>query len=128
MVMITEIFFAVYPLYAFTPIELGGLGLSEAEIGVHMSVRSIIMVCGLFFFPRLAKRYGRLAVYRITLVTWIPTILLFPILNWIIRGHMGGKGGVAWYIGFFTLFTLWSITGWSWSKLSPSNPVLLSFF
>lgn len=115
MTLITEIFFAVYPLFAFTPVELGGLGLSEAEIGVHMSTRSILLVCGLFFFTKLEKRFGRLAVYRLSLVAWIPTIMLFPILNWIVRGHGGGKGGLIWYLAFFTLFTLWSITGWSWS-------------
>ena len=115
MVLITEIFFATYPLFAFTPVELGGLGLSEAQIGLHMAARSLLMLLTMLPFSTFSDRFGKLNVYRFSVFAWIPTILLFPFLNQIARA--GGEGGILWYAVLFVLFTLWSATGWAWSEL-----------
>jgi MFS family permease len=115
MILITEVFFATYPLFAFTSVEHGGLGLSEAQIGFHMSMRSLLALATMLPFSALTKRFGKLNVYRFSIFAWIPTILLFPFLNRIARA--GGKDGVLWYVVLFTLWTVWSATGWGWSKL-----------
>lgn len=111
MVLITEVFFATYPLFAFTPIELGGLGLSEAQIGLHMATRSLLMLLTMLPFSTFSDRFGKLNVYRFSIFGWIPTILLFPLLNRIARA--GGEGGILWYAVLAVLFTFWSVTGWA---------------
>jgi MFS family permease len=115
MILVTEVFFATYPLFAFTSVELGGLGLSEAEIGFHMSMRSVLALLTMLPFGAFTNRFGKLNVYRFSIFAWIPTILLFPFLNRIARA--GGKDGVLWYVVLFILWTVWSATGWGWSKL-----------
>ena len=117
MVLMTEVFFATYPLLAFTPVELGGLGLSEAQIGFNMSVRSLLALATMLPFTTFSDRFGRLNVYRFSIFVWIPTIPLFPILNRIARA--GGQDGVLWYVVLCVLWTAWSLTGWGWSKLFP---------
>ncbi|KAG8830535.1 hypothetical protein FRC17_004742 [Serendipita sp. 399] len=103
MVLLTEIFFATYPLFAFTPVELGGLGLSEAKIGMHMSVRSAVHIVIMFPFSRLQRRFSSLTLYRVSLFAWIPTVALFPILNSIAR--RGDEDGVWWYLGLALVFS-----------------------
>jgi hypothetical protein len=115
MVLMTEVFFAIYPLFAFTSVELGGLGLSEAQIGFHMSVRSFLALATMLPFRTFTNRFGKLNVYRFSIFAWIPTILLFPFLNRIARA--GGEEGALWYVILFTMWTFWSTTGWGWSKL-----------
>jgi len=115
MFLITEVLFAIYPLFCFTPVELGGLGLSEAQIGFHMSMRSVLALVTMLPFSTFANRFGRLNVYRFSIFAWIPTILLFPLLNRIARA--GGEDGVLWYVALFTLWTVWSATGWGWISI-----------
>ena len=43
------------PLFAFTPIQSGGLGLSEAKIGVHMTIRSLNQIIVMSSFAPLYK-------------------------------------------------------------------------
>jgi hypothetical protein len=58
-------------------------------------------------------------MYRVATFAWIPTILLFPTLNWIARGGGGfGEGGFVWYATILVLFTSWAIPGWAWSESS----------
>lgn len=115
MVLMTEMFFAVYPLFAFTPIELGGLGLSEAQIGFHMSLRSVLSLLAILAFSRLSNRFGKLNIYRFSIFAWLPTILLFPLLNRIARA--GGEDSILWFVVLFLSWTAWSATGWGWGEL-----------
>ncbi|KAG9086426.1 hypothetical protein FRC07_013092, partial [Ceratobasidium sp. 392] len=48
--------FAIYPLWAFTPIDKGGLGASESSIGVQLSIRGLLHVLTLFVYPPAEKR------------------------------------------------------------------------
>lgn len=113
---ITEIFYAVYPLYAFTPVELGGLGLSEARIGIQLSVRAVLFIGSLFIYTPVWKSVGRMETHRLSILMWLPTTALFPVLNWVARGHAGGEGGLFWYLVLIVLFVMWSTTGWVWRK------------
>ncbi len=40
-----------YTIFAFTPIPLGGLGLSELEIGAHLAIRAFLPIPFLGIFP-----------------------------------------------------------------------------
>jgi MFS family permease len=114
MVLLTEIFFALYPLFAYTSIELGGLGLNAAQIGQHMSFRALLHLLALIPCAAAQRKWGKLFVYRFSLSAWIPTLFFFPLLNWMAR--RGLEGSVQWYAILFLLWTIWSITGWTWCE------------
>jgi MFS family permease len=115
-VLIGDIMFAGYPLFAFTPIPLGGLGLFETTIGLHMSARAVVIIMSMFAYPHLERRLGRMCLYRCNLICVIPAILLFPVLHWIARA--GGINGVLWNATLVVLFFTWAINGGAWSKSS----------
>ncbi|PVF98387.1 MFS general substrate transporter [Serendipita vermifera] len=115
MVLLNEIFFALYPLFAYTAIELGGLGLNSAQIGQHMSFRALLHLLALVPCAAAQRKWGKLSVYRFSLSVWIPTLFCFPLLNWMAR--RGLEGSPQWYAMLFLLWSIWSITGWTWSAI-----------
>lgn len=123
--LIVEAFFAVFPLYSFTPIELGGLGLSEAQIGVQMACRAVIFLSLLSLYPRIEAKIGVLRCYQIAFLSWPCTIMILPCLNMIAR--RGGEGTFVWYLTLGLTMLSWSINslGWSKSELNPATPRLI---
>jgi len=113
-VFVSEIMFAGYPLFAFTPILLGGLGLSETTIGLHMSARALATIISMFAYSHLERRLGRMRLYRCTLISSLVTILLFPVLHFIAKA--GGINGVLWNATLVMLFFTWAIAAGGWSK------------
>ena len=109
--------FAVYPLFAFMPVETGGLGLSEAQIGLHMSLRAVINVLTMIPYPYLERRFGLMRTYRFSMSLWPVAIALLPLLNLVAR--MNGEDGWVWYGALFVFFIVWAFTGWTWSKCNP---------
>ena len=109
--------FAVYPIFAFMPVERGGLALSEARIGVHMSVRAVAQILSLIPYPYLERRYGFMRMYRFSMLLWPVTIALFPLLNLIARSN--GEDGFVWYGALFVFFMVWAFTGWTWRTCTP---------
>ncbi|CAE7217237.1 unnamed protein product [Rhizoctonia solani] len=85
MCIASEMLFSVYPLFAFTPITSGGLGMSEGEIGTQMSV---------------------------TMAFWSLVVLGFPFLHWV-ASHTGIKSAV-FNLAQFIFFLTWSICGFAW--------------
>ncbi|PVF98380.1 MFS general substrate transporter [Serendipita vermifera] len=120
MVLLTECIFAIYPLFAFTPVELGGLGLNSAQIGLHMSLRAVLHIVTMIPYDWMQKKWGLLNIYRVSLIAWFPSLMCFPVLNWMARRGM--EGSTAWYSMLLVLWVIWSVTGWSW----PASFVLLS--
>ncbi|KAH8114502.1 MFS general substrate transporter [Phellopilus nigrolimitatus] len=119
MVIASEMLFALYPLFAFTPIESGGLGLSEAAIGAHMAVRSFISIVLMFAFSPLQSRLGTMRTYRYAMLFWPFNIAFFPILNVLARW------GVCKYILNAVLclfFLVWGIANISW----PASAVMIN--
>jgi len=76
MCLVSEMLFALYPLFAFTSIEAGGLGIDEATIGTHLAVRSLLPIPFMVFFPVLQKRLGTTRMYQMVLST-IPIVVFF---------------------------------------------------
>lgn len=112
--LLVEAFFAVFPLYSFTPIELGGLGLTEAEIGVQMACRAVIFLSILSLYPLIEKRIGVLRAYQIAMLSWPCTIVILPTLNMIAR--RGGEGTLLWYFTIGATMLSWSINSLGWSE------------
>ena len=109
--------FAIYPLFAFMPVEKGGLGLSEAHIGLHMSFRSVISVLTMIPYPYLERRFGLMRTYRFSMSLWPVAIALLPLLNLVAR--INGEDRWVWYGALFVFFIVWGFTGWTWSKCNP---------
>ncbi len=99
------------------PVERGGLELSEARIGVHMSFRAVTQILALIPYPYLERRYGFMRMYRFSMLLWPVTIALFPLLNLIARSN--GEDGFIWYGALFVFFMVWAFTGWAWSTCTP---------
>ncbi|KAH9059737.1 hypothetical protein EDB87DRAFT_735359 [Lactarius vividus] len=83
---------ALIPLVWSTSVELGGLGLSPASIGLWMSgsgcVNGIVQYA---FFPRLVSRFGPRAVFLASISTCALIYALFPFENLASRHTLGGS-------------------------------------
>jgi hypothetical protein len=73
---------ALLPLFCFTPIEQGGLGMGSQSIGAIISSRSVVVLAiQVFCFPWLASRLGIVRLHRWAMSLWIPTFTLLPMVN-----------------------------------------------
>jgi len=76
------------PLFFATPIELGGLGLDPTQIGNILSIYGVIEgLFQIFFFADLHDRFGSKAIYTTAMVSGIPVILTFPLINALARSQ-----------------------------------------
>jgi hypothetical protein len=114
--------FAVYPIFAFMPVEKGGLGLSEAKIGAHMAFRAVTNIITMIPFPYLERRFGLMRTYRFIMSLWPATVVFFPLLNLVARKN--GENGWMWHGTLLFFFMVWAFTGLAWSKC---NPPLIPF-
>ena len=89
MTVMSETFFALYPLYAFTPLASGGLGLSEAEIGADMAFRALLIIFIITVSSPIQRRFGALKTYQVGMIMWPASIVFLPILNWMARTDEG---------------------------------------
>lgn len=102
-----------YPLFAFTPIASGGLGLSEAKIGAHMASRSFISILVMFFYTPIERRLGVLRMYSFSMFFFPVCVVFFPVLNAMARA---GLEGTWLFDGTVVLFfTTWSVGNFGWS-------------
>lgn len=80
---------AVQPLFLSTPIELHGLGVSPATIGLVLGAFGIAN--GLFqlaFFAKIVERWGAKTLFLYGMTAFIPLFALYPIINLVAR-HYG---------------------------------------
>ncbi|KAH9164613.1 MFS general substrate transporter [Lactarius sanguifluus] len=86
---------ALIPLVWSTAIELGGLGLTPADIGLWMSASGGVSAMFQFaFFPRVAARFGPGRVVVASAVAFGLLYALFPFENMLARGT--GTVSVVW--------------------------------
>ncbi|KAH8989287.1 major facilitator superfamily domain-containing protein [Lactarius akahatsu] len=77
---------ALMPFIWSTAIELGGLGLTPADIGLWMSASGCVSVMFQFaFFPRIAARFGPGRIVVATAVAFGLVYALFPFENMLAR-------------------------------------------
>jgi len=113
MAFISEMFFALYPLFAFTPIQSGGLGKSEREIGIHMAMRSINNLVIMLLYTPFQRRFGTINLHRTAMVLWPISVVFFPLMNAVARQNLGGNLLLNTVIGLF--FTTWSFGCLAWT-------------
>ncbi|KAG8742991.1 hypothetical protein FRC10_000561 [Ceratobasidium sp. 414] len=102
MCFVSETLFSVYPLFAYTPIASGGLGMSEGEIGIQMAIRSFIHIATMLGYNRIV---GRFAMFL-----WPVVVLGFPILNWIVRTQPKGNESPVFFVSQLVFYTIWSVS------------------
>jgi len=112
MCLVSEMLFALYPLFAFTSIEAGGLGIDEATIGAHLALRSLLPIPFMLFFPVIQKRLGTVRMYQLVLSTIPIVVVFFPTLNQLARADVG-----VWMMNSALLgyFIAWSWCGLAWT-------------
>lgn len=108
-----------YPLFAFTPVAYGGLGLSEAAIGTHMAVRSAISIVIMLIYAPVQERVGPLRIYQWSTSTWPLAVLCMPALSVLASSSVSPLLMNA-SLGVF--FTIWGLANLSW----PSSAVIIN--
>ena len=128
MTIMSETFFALYPLYAFTPLTLGGLGLSEAEIGADMAFRALLIIFIITVSSPVQRRFGALKTYQVGMTMWPASIVFLPILNYMARTKEFGSGTPLYRIVFGIFYVLWSIGALVWRKSDLGYLLFVSYF
>ncbi|KAH9816226.1 major facilitator superfamily domain-containing protein [Melampsora americana] len=73
---------ALLVLFAYTPVESGGIGFSAANIGIALSISGVFtMIVQLALFSSLQKRFGTVKLYQICMSAYPVIFLLFPLIH-----------------------------------------------
>ncbi|GAA95011.1 uncharacterized protein L969DRAFT_96010 [Mixia osmundae IAM 14324] len=109
---------AILPLFAFTPVKSGGLGMSEGELGTMLSIRGLsVTFCQLFLFVPLHERYGGLKLYRFCMLLYPTTYIFPPFINQFARME-GTPARIAEYSVLFIHLAIVSFANISFSCIS----------
>ena len=103
-----------YPLFAFTPVTSGGLGLSEAMIGIHMALRAITNIVIMMLYPSVERRLGTVKLYQLSMWLWPVTVLGFPILNAVARSQWIERNGWVMWVLLLVFWVVWSLACFIW--------------
>jgi len=88
-------FMSILPVFYATPIELGGLSLDPPRIGAILGASGLtIGAFQMFFFARVNDRFGTKTVHTTGILSGIPIVILFPVINALARAH--GIGWAVW--------------------------------
>lgn len=97
-------FTAVFPVFMYTPVHLGGLELSPEWQSIFMAMGGLSQACWLLFlFPHLHKRIGTGGLLRFNAFIWPIFFVSDPICNILLRHGLK--------IPFWILFTFNNIFG-----------------
>lgn len=97
-------FTAVFPVFMFTPIALGGLELSPGWIAIFMSLGGFAQSLWLLLiFPRLHTRIGTEGILKFSAVVWPIFFFLDPVCNLFLRYNLKAL--------FWTVFPINNVVG-----------------
>jgi MFS family permease len=92
---------ALLPLFFHMPIAMGGLGLNPVSIGYIMAFYGAgTGTFQVLFFSRLVKRFGTRRVFIMTMATFVPAFLIFPLIS-LAAKKWGVSTGVWILVGWF---------------------------
>ena len=101
-------------LYLSTPIRDGGLGFSPWAIGTLSSISATVTgMSQLFIFPHVHERWGSKYVFVLGLFAFIPSFVLWPLMNWIAKKD--GYSGLVWF-GLSAQICCSAVNGFAWRK------------
>lgn len=83
-------FTSLLPLFCFEQIKYGGVGFERSDIGHLLATNGVLaIVTQAVLFPWTEKRLGGpLSVYRVALLLYLPSFLVFPVAH-IVAKHFG---------------------------------------
>ena len=91
---------AIQPLFYSTPVELGGLGQSPAQIGMLLAAFGIMNgTVQAFYFPALIDRWGPKRLFMTGMTTFIPLFVLYPIISFMSQA----SSSLVWVVVFLQL-------------------------
>ncbi|KAF8321241.1 MFS general substrate transporter [Clavulina sp. PMI_390] len=134
----SECMFVIYPLWAFTPIESGGLSYSESQIGLTLSIRAVVQIGITFCYPyfhshRWFGRGSAVRLYKLAMWIWPISLGFYPLMNVVARmreAHGVPSGLIMqWDLGTFVMrwsveiimgvfFLVWGFGGYCWTTSS----------
>ena len=87
-------FTSILPVFYATSIELGGLSLDPPRIGAILGASGLAHgTFQILFYARLNDRFGTGTVYTTGVLSGIPIVILFPVINALARAH-----GINWAV------------------------------
>ncbi|KAM3498437.1 hypothetical protein MY10362_008242 [Beauveria mimosiformis] len=93
-------FTALLPVVLFTPVAIGGLGLSPFQISTYMAVQGLSQAVWLVaVFPRLHRRLGNKKLLTACAVTYPFFFLTYIVLNELLRVDTPAARAWAWVVG-----------------------------
>ncbi|OJA10380.1 hypothetical protein AZE42_07794 [Rhizopogon vesiculosus] len=88
MALFHSAFTSIVPIFYATPVELGGLSLDPPRIGAILGASSLAHgTFQILFYARLNDRFGTGAVYTTGVLSGIPMVILFPVINALARAY-----------------------------------------
>ncbi|SGY79791.1 BQ5605_C008g05223 [Microbotryum silenes-dioicae] len=88
---------ALFVLFAYSPIKVGGLAFDEAEIGKALGLGGVFTVLfQLVLFPSLQKRFGTVRLYRVFMGLYPFVFGLFPVMATAASKKYDGQGRGVW--------------------------------
>ncbi|KAG2138617.1 major facilitator superfamily domain-containing protein [Suillus bovinus] len=87
---------SLIPVFYATPVNMGGLGLDPPRIGNILAAFGIVNgLFQVFFFARLHDRFGTKVVFTCGIVSSVPVIIAFPVINMLSGTY--GIGAIVWF-------------------------------
>ncbi|CAE6478034.1 unnamed protein product [Rhizoctonia solani] len=114
---LTAAWVTLYPLWAFTPISKGGLGASEASIGLQLSIRGLLNVLTMLVYAPIEKRLSLYRLYAWSMAMWVLSGLCYPLLS-IWAKAKNSSDGLLFQVLLIIWFTIWSFAGFVWTANS----------
>jgi len=95
-------FRAVYPVFLFTPIHLGGLGLPTSTIGTILSMYGAFNgIFQVFYFARIHEYLGSKKTFIVGISSALPAFVCFPLMSHLARAQ--GMTLLVWGIATFQI-------------------------
>lgn len=103
---------ALFPLFSFTPVESGGLGLSSTWIGAGLALRGIFtIVVQLGSFSQLQAKVGTIRGLQLSTLSYVITFVVWATLPSLARG----QHDVLVIFGVIFLLLSWASANQAWS-------------
>ncbi|ORY04303.1 MFS general substrate transporter [Basidiobolus meristosporus CBS 931.73] len=103
----TTLFDELFPVWASTPVRLGGLSFTVSNIGLALSSGGITLIIGqLVVYPLFQRYLGTLAYYRWSLVAYVVTFFSFQ-LGSVVAKKVEFEG---WNDGWVWAFVVFNLT------------------
>jgi MFS family permease len=108
---------ALVPLFFHMSIAMGGLGLNPVSIGYIMALYGASTgTFQVLFFSKLVRRFGTRRVFIMTMATFVPAFLIFPLIS-LVAKKWGVSTGVWLLVGWLLFMRFFMDTAYGTLKI-----------